>query len=141
MCGIICSITWAQHTQHALSLVQSGRKVMWGARGSCYMCRRAGNGTFRRGILIPSGGTTLINHAYATISVGVPPRVHLIMSTVGERYRKSNARCVIIAVLSNEQRMQALAQCPYVRLGRYLIRHCSCSNTEKSLAAPTQSVN
>ncbi|CAK0786177.1 hypothetical protein CVIRNUC_009390 [Coccomyxa viridis] len=30
---------------------------------------RAGNGTFRRGILISTGGTTLINHAYATVSV------------------------------------------------------------------------
>ena len=34
-----------------------------------HSCRRARNGKFRRGILIPSGGTTLINHAYATISV------------------------------------------------------------------------
>ena len=54
------------------------------SEGLCHMCRRAGNGTFRRGILIPSGGTTLINHAYATISVGVLSPVHLIMSSVGE---------------------------------------------------------
>lgn len=33
---------------------------------SC-ICRRSGDGVFRRGILIPSGGTTLINHAYATV--------------------------------------------------------------------------
>ncbi|CAL8463979.1 g3514 [Coccomyxa elongata] len=30
---------------------------------------RGGDGVLRRGILIPSGGTTLINHAYATIKV------------------------------------------------------------------------
>lgn len=39
------------------------------------MRRRARNGKFRRGILIPTGGATLINHAYATVSVHIPHTV------------------------------------------------------------------